>query len=160
MRDGSPALALGDGARLTLTGATVRAADVVLGEGPLGLPSTLRVAGGSLVTTGAVRVGDTGRGVLESLVTSTPRTVRVAMPGSSGWTVPRTMGTASATPGTPASVPAISSAIGPCALLTCKLARPAKPSTRRWNDTTVARFTTRTAPSVATPSLRFASGAS
>lgn len=63
--DGSPALALGDGARLTLTSASVRPADVVIGDTPLGLPSTVHVAGGNLAAPGAVRVGDTGRGVLE-----------------------------------------------------------------------------------------------
>ena len=63
--DDSPALALGDGARLSLTSATVQPADVVIGDGPLGLPSTLQVAGGGLAAPGTVRVGDTGRGVLE-----------------------------------------------------------------------------------------------
>ncbi len=62
---GEPPLAIGDGATLTLANATVRAADIVIGD-VAGVESMLRVAdGGRLEPSNELRIGDVGPGTLE-----------------------------------------------------------------------------------------------
>lgn len=63
---GEIGLTIGNGARLTLAGATVQSAGVAIGDVALALPSTLVVpASGTLGATGTVRIGDAATGSLD-----------------------------------------------------------------------------------------------
>jgi T5SS/PEP-CTERM-associated repeat protein len=63
---GETGLTIGDGARLTLAGATVQSAGLVIGDVALGPPSSLVVpVSGTLGATGTARIGDAATGILD-----------------------------------------------------------------------------------------------
>ena len=101
---GETGLTIGDGARLTLAGATVQPAGVRIGDVALGEASALLVpANGVLTATGTARIGDAATGALDVTGgTATLGTTTVGGPEEAGGpalTVPR----AGALPGAPAA---------------------------------------------------------
>jgi hypothetical protein len=97
-------LTIGDGARLTLAGATAQSTGLVIGDVALGPPSSLVVpAGGTLGATGTARIGDAATGILDvSGGSATIGTTIVGGPeeaGGQALTLPR----AERLPGAPAA---------------------------------------------------------